>query len=197
MDVYHSHISQLGALAFVSALTGCGNIATMQSFSTPYQEPSGSDLAQLRVFTNGIVRAVPGQSCINWRSAGAGVMVAAQKGFANLNNHDLQMPKRLAENNFSVTGNSKFARSELKITANAPITLNFISIGYLSGVNKYACHKSLFFIPKSGENYEAVFLERGSQCLTEVRAVSSTKNSQISDFIETKNATFCNASDNF
>ncbi|MFJ2987758.1 hypothetical protein ACIPF8_07815 [Collimonas sp. NPDC087041] len=198
MKIYCARIIQFGALASIGLVTGCGNIATVRSFSTPYAEPSGAgDVAQIRVITNGMVRAVPGQSCINWRSAGAGVMVAAQKGFANLNNRDLQIPKTQSETKVLISGDSSIARSELRISANMPITLNFMSQGYISGPNRYSCQKSLSFVPKNGENYEAIFLEQGSQCLSKISMISSNGAVAVADVTVISDVKFCNATDNF
>lgn len=197
MKINSARIIQIATLASIGLVAGCGNIATVRSFSTPYTEPSGAgDVAQIRVITNGMVRAVPGQTCINWRSPGAGVMVAAQKGFANLNNHDLQMPKAQSETTVLISGDSSIARSELRVSANTPVTLNFMSQGYISGPNRYSCQKSLSFIPKHGENYEAIFLEQGSQCLSKIRMISSNPAVGVTDVAVTSDVKFCNATDN-
>lgn len=175
-------------------LAGCGNIATVRSFSTPYAEPVGGDIARIRIISNGMVRAVPGKTCVDWRSPGAGVMVSAQKGFADLNGRDLQMPKDLS-GSIIIPKQSKIERSELRISANTPIVLNFISQGYVSAGNKYACHGSLSFVAKAGANYEALFLEQGSQCLSEIRELLPGIGQGASEVVTTSNAKLCHLSD--
>jgi len=195
MKIHHRRMTQLVTLTCIGMLAGCGNIATVKSFSTSYQEASSGEIAQLRVISNGMVRAVPGRECVNWRSEGAGVMIVPKKGFADLNDHDLHMPE--SDLMLSHTGVG-VARSELRVAANVPITLDFLGSGWFSasGATRYFCKKSLSFVPQSGENYEAVFLESGA-CSISVRQLSSDKNKAASQIVPIKNADFCNLTDKF
>ena len=54
------------------ALAGCGNIAAVKSFNTPFGPPTAGDTARLRVIANGMGRAVPGKDGVGWDSPGAG-----------------------------------------------------------------------------------------------------------------------------
>ncbi|HFL2886294.1 TPA: transposase [Pseudomonas aeruginosa] len=68
-----------GLSTYALALAGCGTAAMLKSFSSLYAEPSGGQVAQLRIYANGMVRAVPGKSCIDWNAPGA-LAPAAQPG---------------------------------------------------------------------------------------------------------------------
>ena len=120
---------RLVALASIAmVLSGCGNIQNVLAYSKAYMEPNSGDTARLRVITNGMVRGVPGRDCIDWRVQGAGVMAVKQSGFADQNNgRSLGMP----------TGSERadgmaHVRSELKVQANQPLTINFQGFGTIS-----------------------------------------------------------------
>ncbi len=91
--MYATLFPRTGALALATLLlAGCGNLANVQSYSTPYSAPAGGETARLRVITNGMARGVPASACIDWRREGAGVIAVAQSGFANRNGQSLGMP---------------------------------------------------------------------------------------------------------
>lgn len=171
------------------AVSGCGNIANIRAYNTPYAEPAAGDTARLRVITNGMARGVPGRDCIDWRVPGAGVMAVAESGFAGQNNgRSLGMP----ESNRRVEAQGS-ARSELKVPANKPFAMNFQSEGYVSGGNAYSCRQSFHFTPKAGEDYELILLD-GGQCLIALQRLNPTGKPQN---VPVEKAKLCNARDMF
>lgn len=177
---------------FCAALAGCGNIAAVRSFSTAYQAPADGERAKIRIVSNGMVRGVPDSSCVDWRKAGAGVMVVSQKGFANQNNQNLSMPPNKA--GYKLIKGQNIALSELYIPASKPFTLSFLSTGYFSGTTKYSCQKSISFVPEAGKNYEAISMEYGRDCLLQVSEASSSPIEWTA--VQGRDAGFCNPSDN-
>lgn len=167
-------------------LTGCGNLANVRAYSTPYAEPQGGDTARLRVISNGMVRAVPGRDCIDWRSPGAGVMVVQQSGFANRNGQVLGMPPSAVAAQLQGAG---MARSELKIPAGKPTAFNFQSQGSVSGGYSYSCQKSFRFTPQAGKDYQMIMLESG-QCQLSVQELGGGQ-------VDWQDAGLCNAADAF
>lgn len=151
---YLPHISASSLAVLVSA---CGNIQTVKSFSTPYQEPTAGPSAQVRVVSDGMVRAVPSSDCVDWRIDGAGVMVSPIKGFANMNDRNLNMPASAAQ---ALVKGSNFAVSELLIPARKPMVLHYLS----QGVAGYQCFVSRSFVPLEGKNYEAVYWQDKNKC---------------------------------
>ncbi len=181
----------LVALAVIT-LSACGNIQTVKSFSTKYQQPTLGELAKIRVVSkDGMVRAVPNSDCVDWRLPGAGVMVSSKKGFAQVNDQKLEMPA----GNFSAINSTTDANaiSELYIPAGKPLVLYYLS----QGNARYQCFVQKSFIPASGENYEAVFTQENSMCrfgiyrLKPEGGIDNTKNIKLSD------SQFCRQSDNF
>lgn len=177
-------------------ISGCGNIAVVRSFSTPYAEPVDGEMARIRVISDGMVRAVPGKTCVDWRSPGAGVMVSAQKGFANLNGRNLGMPKNISRY-IEDPESQGIVQSELRISAGKPIVLNFIGQGHAFSGHKHACHESMSFVPKAGAYYEALFLESGSYCLSEISELASSTIPGMPKIVSTNHAALCNLSDFF
>jgi len=170
-------------------LSACGNLANVQSYSTPYAAPVGQETARLRVITNGMARGVPGRSCIDWRQPGAGVIAVAQPGFANRNGQTLGMPpSRQGEQ----LGDAGFATSEVQVPANQPFALNFQSRGMVSSGYAYSCQQSLTFTPEAGRDYELLLMESG-QCLARLVRLDDGRN--LSGSLQ--DTQLCKASDAF
>ncbi|MCE5978302.1 hypothetical protein [Pseudomonas sp. JR33AA] len=138
----------LGLLA--AALAGCGNIAAVKSFNTPYGSPSGGDTARLRVIADGMVRAVPEKDCVDWYSPGAGVIAVPTKGFADRNGETLGMPA-------GVSAQAGDAVSEVLVPAGKPFTLHFLDGGRSAGYDTVQnCLGMFSFVPQKGADYELV-----------------------------------------
>jgi hypothetical protein len=177
-------------------LSGCGNIQTVISFSTPYQQPISGERARLRVVSfGGMVRAVPNSSCIDWRLPDAGVMVSSMKGFANINGKTLGMPPGQFPGAATVMGT--VAISELYIPAGKPITLHYLSGGELRGQNNYQCFISKSFIPVAGKDYESTYLQQGSLCRFGIVQIANSDDADKPSPVVLTDAVFCRASDNF
>lgn len=202
----HIRSSFVVVIAVTMALAGCGTIATVRSFSTAYVEPTTGDLARLRIRSNGMVRAVPGKTCVDWRTPGAGVMLAHRKGFANLNDRDLGMPqevyyspKDLSRRVYSVISSER--STELRIAADQPITLNFISDGSPQGGNIYRCASAISFVPERGMDYEIVFFDQGigSRCTADLTRIDQDTLRKKPIFlhvpVDTQHAGLCHVTD--
>lgn len=167
-------------------LSGCGNLANVRSYSTPYAEPTSGDTARMRVITNGMARGVPARGCVDWNSPGAGVMAVAQSGFASRNGQNLGMPVSQTQ-----VQAADLVRTELKVPANQPFTVNFQSQGSVSNGYSYSCQHSLRFTPQAGMDYELIMLESG-QCLMSLQRLDTTGNPSP---VALEPARLCNASD--
>jgi hypothetical protein len=141
MEVRFSSITPTVYMRFLQAsavavgavlLAGCGNIQTVKSFSTTYKEPDGGERARVRVVSDGMVRAVPRSSCVDWRLPDAGVMVASLKGFADQNNRSLGMPDAPLH---VVPKEIPTVVAEFYVPANQPLTLVYLSNGHISGAS--------------------------------------------------------------
>ncbi len=108
---------QAAIAVIVFTLAARGNIQTVRSFSTQYQQPTEGERARIRVISDGMIRAVPNSTCIDWRLPGAGVMIAAKKGFAQSNDQKLDMPIGLAVD--------KPAKKDLAISETAFTALSY------------------------------------------------------------------------
>lgn len=171
--MYATLFPRTGALALAALLlAGCGNLANVQSYSTPYSAPSGGETARLRVITNGMARGVPASACIDWRREGAGVIAVAQSGFASRNGQSLGMPpSRQAEQ----LGQGGFASSEVRMPAGQPFAFNFQSRGMVSSGYSYSCQQSMTFTPEAGQDYELLLMESG-QCLARLVRLGDGRN---------------------
>lgn len=170
-------------------LYGCGNLANVRSFSTPYSMPPSGETARLRVITNGMVRGVPASSCIDWRVDGAGVIAVLQSGFANLNHQSLGMP---LSRQFERLPQQGLVSSEVLIPANKPFAFNFQSQGMVSGGYSYSCQQSMTFTPEAEQDYELLVVE-SAQCLTRLQRLGDGQSLTGS----LQDAKLCKASDAF
>lgn len=125
-------------LPLLAALSGCGAITDVRSFSTPYSTPPGGETARLRVMSDGMVRGVPKSDCVNFRLPGAGVMVAKRDGFANRNGETLGMAPVERYSDATVM-------TELLVPAGQPIAFHYIG-------NR--CYNMFSFVPQPGMDYE-------------------------------------------
>lgn len=177
-------------------LSACGNIQTVISFSTPYEQPTSGDRARIRVISfGGMVRAVPNSSCIDWRLPGAGVMVVPTKGFANVNGQDLGMP--IGQFPKLATAMGTVAVSELYIPAGKPIALHHLSQGEIQGQMNYQCFVPRSFVPVADEDYEAVYKKDGKLCHFSIVRLTKSEGIDRLSPVTLSGAPFCRASDNF
>lgn len=161
------------------ALAGCGNIQTVKSFSTPYEQPGSGERARIRIVADGMVRAVPNSHCENWRLPGSGVMVSAKKGFADQNGRSLGMPGAdTAETADRVV-------SEFYVPAGKPLMLSYISNGRVitigNGLGSAQCIVRKSFTPEAGADYEASFRHVGPQCLASVTELQTQGDTTLRD----------------
>jgi hypothetical protein len=142
------------ALLSTALLAGCGNIQTVKSFSTAYQEPSSGERARVRIVSDGMVRAVPKSACVDWRIPNAGVMVSSKKGFADQSNRSLNIPGEPVE----LGSEGSTVTSEFYVPANAPLTLAYLSNGHTSNGKQVQCRVNKTFTPQVDKDYEARFV---------------------------------------
>ncbi len=185
----------------VWGLIACGSLQDVRSFSTPYQQPDSGERARLRVISfDGMVRAVPSSSCVDWRLPGAGVMVATEKGFANRNGESLGMPA--GSRPAMASARNVTAVSELYVPAGKPIVLHYLSqgTGFINpstqGTGKYQCLVSKAFVPVAGEDYEAVFMQVEDRCRFGVTHLAKNGNVGQPTPMELTTALLCSAGNN-
>ncbi len=172
-------------------VTGCGNLQNVKSFSTPYEQPISGERARIRVVADGMVRAVPQSDCEDWRLPGAGVMVAARKGFADQNGRSLGMPGA-----DTVPADGRVV-SEFYVPAGKPLMLSYMSNGRSNGLQAEQCFIRKSFTPVAGQDYEASFRHSGPLCLTRVHRLQVQGASTTSDeSVPLADAKLCRASDN-
>ncbi|MCM2378137.1 MULTISPECIES: hypothetical protein [Pseudomonas fluorescens group] len=131
-------LKPLICLTLLAALTGCGALTDVRSFSTPYATPTSAETVRLRVMSDGMVRAVPNSNCINFRLPGAGVMVVNRDGYADRNGESLGMAP-------VERGSDATVMSELRVPAGQPIAFHYIG-------NR--CYNMFTFVPEAGMDYE-------------------------------------------
>ena len=166
-------------------LAGCGNIAAVKSFNTSYASPASGETARLRVVANGMVRAVPGLSCVDWYSPGAGVVVSAQDGFADRNGETLGMPPAVTS--------FKGTTSEVLIPAGKPFTLHFLDGGTRTSYDRVQnCVAMLQFTPQAGADYEFVAMGY-STCTLDLSRVQGGK----LEAVNVQKADYCSKWANF
>ncbi|MFF5864240.1 hypothetical protein [Pseudomonas sp. NPDC012596] len=172
----------LGLLA--AALCGCGNMAAVKSFNTPYASPVAGDTARLRVVANGMVRAVPEKDCVDWYSPGAGVIAVPTEGFADRNGESLGMPA-------SAAVQAGDAVSEVLVPAGKPFTLHFLDRGQSAGYDRVQnCLGMFSFVPEKGADYE--FVVHGySACDGSLKRLGDTRE------VPKRKADYCSAIANF
>ncbi|MBD9534119.1 hypothetical protein IB233_21055 [Comamonas sp. CMM01] len=174
-------------------LAGCGNIQTVKSFSTTYKEPDGGERARVRVVSDGMVRAVPRSSCVDWRLPDAGVMVASIKGFADQNNRSLGMPDAPLH---VVPKEIPTVVAEFYVPANQPLTLVYLSNGHISGGKRYQCSVNKTVTLQAGTDYEASFISTRDKCLSVVTRLTPQAPAKVSDvMVPLTEAPLCRKSD--
>lgn len=183
-----------GVAACVAALTACGTVAKLKSFTSLYGESTDDPVAQLSIYANGMVRAVPGKACIDWNSPGAGIMIALRAGFVNHNGRDLGHPKNLHVYK-PVSTLGKLITTELRASAEQPISLGFESEGYRSGNHRRSCNIAFSFFPNSDVNYQVLLADTGKECRVEVSELRPIANRFDLIAVETRVAGLCHARD--
>ncbi|KAF2410795.1 hypothetical protein ACMSI6_12605 [Pseudomonas antarctica] len=167
-------------------LTGCGQVANIRSLSTAYAPPQSGETARVRLITDGLVRAVPGRDCLDWKVPGAGVMASTKAGFADRNGESLGMPGPIYTWDGAVT-------TELVVPANKPIALHYL------GQLQYSrqCFSSMTFVPRPGADY-MVQATIYAGCSIQLQALSADGKQWDAVEPEPKGKlSMCNAMDNF
>ena len=176
--------TSLALCAAAALLAGCGNIAAVKSFNTPYGSPSTGDTARLRVVADGMVRAVPGLDCVDWYSPGAGVIVVPKQGFADRNDEKLGMPT-------GAPVPQGDAVSEVLVPAGKPFTLHFLDGGRSSSYNTVQNCLGMFnFVPEKGVDYELRVKGYGA-CSVKLERLGSVEEVKLTK------AEYCSAMANF
>lgn len=170
--------NSLFCISLLAALTGCGALTDVRSFSTPYSTPAGGDTVRLRVISDGMVRGVPNSNCINFRLPGAGVMVAQRDGYANRNGETLGMAPVERYSDATVM-------SELQVPAGQPIAFHYIG-------NR--CYNMISFVPEAGMDYELDAAGRYKCGVTLKRMLVGHTEGKSVPLSESK---LCNWGDNF
>lgn len=161
------------SLLLLLLLASCGSIAENKANSSVYQQPTGNNLVRIRVISNGVIKAIPNSSCIDWRKPGAGVIISSKNGFHDLRNQNLKMPKGVDLSTLSSGVRAVgVVRSEIYAEASKPIVIKF------DGADNnilHQCSKEITFSPENKTDYEAIFLQDGSTCTVELRKNPSKK----------------------
>ncbi|VVE07396.1 hypothetical protein PTE30175_02384 [Pandoraea terrae] len=146
-------IRELALTVLALALSGCSGISTQ---FRPAAEALDGDRARLRVIGNGLVKAIPGKSCIDWSSPGAGTVLGRLVASNGFRGRQIGMPS------------SRYAdpadSAELYVAANQPITLMILT----DPAHFYSCGVAVTFIPKKGHDYEALLELNSSFCSAKV-----------------------------
>lgn len=146
-------------------VSGCSSLDMVRSMSKRYEEPQEGQRARLRVVSDGLVRAVPGSSCVDWKKPGSGVLVIDRSGAPNHNGRSLGMPASGYSNLARTPG---FVGAEVQVAANQPIVLTYLSVAPQRGGTFGRCEATESFIPEAGADYEASFTQSGLQCYVSV-----------------------------
>jgi len=145
-------------LFFVAVLGGCGSLETQ--FKQASEPMEDQPRARLRIIANSLVKAVPGKSCIDWSSPGAGTVFGGGFGSSGYKGRTLNMPYP--------PNVKKSEMGELYVSADKPLTLAFLTTpeGISSGGRTYHCQVSGTFIPGKDKDYEASLIldPAKSQC---------------------------------
>ncbi|MET0612466.1 MAG: hypothetical protein ABWZ39_14505 [Pseudomonas caspiana] len=178
MNLFPLSINALICTSLLALLSGCGSIANVRSFSTPYSLPASDQTARLRVFSDGMVRAIPKSACIDFRLPGAGVLVAPRKGYADRNNESVDMPVIDAQPPGTV-------KSEFKIPAGEPVAFVY---------NRDGCYNRFTFAPEPGADYE-LNASGSSDCTVSARQLSH--GSEPSKPVPLGESEMCRFADNY
>lgn len=152
------------ASALALLISGCGAIDVQKSFYAHFAEATGGPTARIRVVTDGMVRAIPGSTCVDWKVEGAGVTASTSGIGVNLNGRKLDMAPGRAQ---VLAQGSYFATSELSIAAEQPIVLT-----YLGFFDRDQCFVSSSFVPKAGNSYEAVLWVDRKRCKVQLSDIT-------------------------
>jgi hypothetical protein len=146
--------------ALVASVAGCASLSTQFKQAS---EPSETEArARLRIISNSLVKAVPGKSCIDWDTPGAGTVFGGIFGSSGFRGRLLNIPHLGA-------GKPESESGEMYVAAEKPLTLVFLTTpeGISSGGRTYHCSVAGAFIPQRNKDYEAELrLEPSSkQCI--------------------------------
>lgn len=166
-----------GIPILAATLSGCG---IARSLSQPFKQPTGGEIAMIRIVTNGTVRFIPNQSCVSWDNAEAGVVAAAepQRLKNNHNGEKIGMKPAPLKDDFGMKSKSQelgainVAEAEVRVAANKPLTIVFSSESYTSDWAYWCDPISVAFIPEAGREYE-VRGWMGEQCMLRAQTLGS------------------------
>ncbi len=164
----------LAALSLL--LFGCSWVGdTIKSELSAYAEPTGGELAHIRLIGSRNVKVYPNSACVSSAIPGSGYPAGPQMG--GQRKRDLGMPKPAGLPKHYV---------EIAARAGQPITagFSFYSESFAPGVagtgapgtrSTSSCYAARTFTPEAGENFEAVALgPRGGCAVAIVRLVRDT-----------------------
>lgn len=165
--MHRSCAGKLSLLCLTTLLAACG---MSRSLSQPYAEPVGGETSRIRVITNGQVRFIPEQACVDWKRPDVG-MVASTSHHVGVIPHLNGRSLGLQPPADKVLLDKGYATSEVLIRAGKPLTLYF-DIEEYSGSWKYWCEPmAVSFIPVAGETYEAL-ASMDEYCRLQVRSLT-------------------------
>lgn len=159
-------ISEIATASLLFLLcTGCSWVGdTIKSELSAYAEPTGGDLAHVRLVGSRNVKVYPGSTCAGSVVPGGGYPAGPQMG--GQRKRDLGMPK---------SANTPKHFVEIAARAGEPITaaFSFYDESYRPGVagtgapgtrQTSSCYVARSFVPEPGENYEVVAGISGGNC---------------------------------
>ena len=162
-------VTRILALAALAGLAGCSFIGdTIKSELAAYAEPASGDLAHVRLIGSRNVKVYPNSTCASFTVPGSGYPAGPQMG--GQRKRDIGMPE--------VPGMPDHF-GEVAPPAGGPITMsfNFYQESYTPGIpgtgapgtrSASGCSAARSFVPRVGENYEAIARNRGSWCALSV-----------------------------
>ena len=128
------------AFLLLSSLSGCGGMPIQ---FTKAAEAQDGPRARLRVLeASAFIDGIPGKSCVDWDTPGAGTVVGGLFGSRGYRGRSLGIPGGPAD---------KDAAAGLAVAANVPYTL-VLSTGPESSVS---CRVAGSFVPEADKDYEA------------------------------------------
>ena len=149
------------------ALAGCAETA---SFRQPYAEPIGSPSSKVRVVTNGSIRFIPGRACVDWSTAGSGLVASdfyGKEKSPTLNGQKLGMSS-------APIPRPGFYNAEVVVRANEPLTVVFNAdqADKFMTTRRWCPPMNVAFIPQSGEEYEIVG-EMTAYCRVQIKSLTN------------------------
>ncbi|MBV8250347.1 MAG: hypothetical protein JO200_18100 [Comamonas sp.] len=147
------------AFMTVISIAGCGSIGTQ---FTTLAEPDSGDRARVRVVqaASAFVRAVPGKSCLDWSTPGAGTVIGGMVGASGYKGRKLDMP--------GTDLSKQFTSAEMYVAANKPITFAMLT----GPESSLSCSVAAAFVPEKDKDYEVFFGMDRRVCVARVVSLS-------------------------